>query len=127
MASSTPSPSAGTNTKILEDNEDDDDGERVPISDKDIVLADNWEKYGDRTICASNKEIYEKFIAELQKDFVLSSHGKLEWYLGCKIIQDMKKGTVTINQETCANDVLAQIQHVGIQTGVYSVRSWIAS
>ena len=45
--SSTPSPSAGTKAKILEDNEDDDDGERVPISDKDIVLADNWEKYGD--------------------------------------------------------------------------------
>jgi len=126
MASSTPSPSAGTKTKILEDNEDDDDGERVPISDKDTVLADNWEKYGDRIICANNKEIYEKFIAELQKDFVLSSHGKLEWYLGCKIIQDMEKGTVTINQEKYANDV-AQIQHAGSQTGVYSVRSWIAS
>jgi hypothetical protein len=46
-ALSTPSPSAGTKAKILEDNEDNDDGERVPISDKDIVLADNWEKYGD--------------------------------------------------------------------------------
>ena len=60
----------------------------------------------DGIVCASNKEVYEKFIAELQKDFVLSSHGKLEWYLGYKIIEDMKKGTVTINQEKYANDVL---------------------
>jgi hypothetical protein len=34
----------GPQQKIL-DNQDDNDGERVPISDKDIVLADNWEKY----------------------------------------------------------------------------------
>ena len=32
--SSTPSPSAGTKAKILEDNEDDDDGERVPKGKK---------------------------------------------------------------------------------------------
>ncbi len=45
-------------------------------------------------------------VVELQRDFVLSFHGKLEWYLGCKIIQDMERGTVTINQEKYANDVL---------------------
>ncbi len=60
----------------------------------------------DGIVCASGEEIYEKFIVELQGDFVLSSHGKLEWYLGCKIIQDMARGTVTINQEKYANDVL---------------------
>ncbi len=57
-------------------------------------------------MCTSNEEMYEKFIVELQRDFVLSTHGKLEWYLGCKIIQDMENGTVSINQEKCANDVL---------------------
>ena len=45
--SSTPSPSAGTKAKILEDNENDNGGEGVPINDKDIVLANNWEEYGD--------------------------------------------------------------------------------
>ena len=60
----------------------------------------------DGIVCASSEEIYNKFIVEIQRDFVLSSHGKLEWYLGCKIIQDMEKGTVTINQEKYANDVL---------------------
>ena len=60
----------------------------------------------DGIVCASREEIYEKFIVELQRDFVLSSHGKLEWYLGCKIVQDKEKGTVTINQEKYANDVL---------------------
>jgi hypothetical protein len=33
--------------KILEDYENDDDGERVPINDKDILLANNWEEYED--------------------------------------------------------------------------------
>ena len=37
---------------------------------------------------------------------MLSSHGQLEWELGCKIIQDMTKDTVTINQEKHVNDVL---------------------
>jgi hypothetical protein len=60
----------------------------------------------DGIVCASRKEIYEKFIMEQQGDFVFSSHGKLEWYLGGKIIQDMEKGTVTVNQEKYANDVL---------------------
>ena len=63
--SSTPSPSAGTKAKILEDINDydgegvpindkdiledinDNDGEGVPINDKDIVLTNNWEEYGD--------------------------------------------------------------------------------
>ena len=40
-------PSAGTKAKILEDNENDNDGEGVPIRDKDIVLTNNWEDYGD--------------------------------------------------------------------------------
>jgi hypothetical protein len=60
----------------------------------------------DGIVCASSQEIYEKFIADLQTDFVLSSHGVLEWYLGCKIHQNLQEGTVTINQEKYANDVL---------------------
>ena len=42
--SSTPSPSVGTNAKILEDNENDNDVERVPVNDNDIVLTKNWEE-----------------------------------------------------------------------------------
>ncbi len=60
--SSTPSPSAGTKTKILEDNENenDNDGERVPIRDKDIVLTNNWEDYGDIQLDkVSDKQLVE--------------------------------------------------------------------
>jgi hypothetical protein len=59
----------------------------------------------DGIVYVSSEEIYEKFIVELQRDFVLRSHGKMEWYLGCKII-DMEKDTVTINQEKYAHHVL---------------------
>jgi hypothetical protein len=41
----------------------------------------------------------EKLVADLQTDFVLDLHGELECYLGCKIVQDLQKGTVTINHE----------------------------
>ena len=58
----------------------------------------------DGIVCVSGKEVYEKFIAELRRDFVVSSHGELEWFLGCKIIQDMEKSTVTINQENHSVD-----------------------
>ena len=54
--------------------------------------------------CSSSN--VSKFIAELQRGFILSSQGELDWYLGCKIIQDMEKGTITINQEKYSNDVL---------------------
>jgi hypothetical protein len=60
----------------------------------------------DGIVCVSSEEMYERFIVEVQRDFVLSFHGKLEWYLGCKTIQDMEKGKVTINEEKYANDVL---------------------
>ena len=39
----------------------------------------------------SAKRLYEQLIAELQEDYKLSSYGKLEWYLGCKIEQDLEK------------------------------------
>ena len=45
--SGTPSPSVGTKAKILEDNLNDNDGEKVPIKDQDIVLTKNWEEYAD--------------------------------------------------------------------------------
>ena len=146
--SSTPSESAGTKAKILEDNESDNDGERdfdndtfevcedidgIEVShdtkvmncvfsykvktdsnvDGDEVTFVKFENQRngsvnnliirmhvhDGIVCVSNKEVYEKFISELLRDFVLSSHGELEWYLGCKIIQDIGKSTFTINQE----------------------------
>ena len=38
----------------------------------------------------------------VHKDFPLSSHGPLEWYLellGCKVVRGTEKGTVTLSQE----------------------------
>jgi len=63
--SSTPSPSAGTKAKILEDNEDDDDGEKVPINNKDIVLVNNWEEYGDMLLVkVSDRQLVEYIIGK---------------------------------------------------------------
>lgn len=55
----------------------------------------------------------EKLVTDFQKDFVLSLHGELESYLGCKIVQDLQKGTVTINQEKYANNVLCRFNMQG--------------
>jgi predicted dehydrogenase len=35
---------------------------------------------------------YEELIADLQKEFTLSSQGPLEWYSGCKVVQDLERG-----------------------------------
>ncbi len=67
--SSTPSPSVGTKRKILEDNENDNDGERSPISDKDIVLTNNWQDYGDILLDkVSDKQLVEYIMGkDIQK------------------------------------------------------------
>jgi hypothetical protein len=157
--SSTPSPSAGTKAKILEDNENDNDGEGVPINDKDIVLTNNWEEYGDILFDkVSDKQLVEYIMGKdlhiyipdayhpkynvnwkfMLTDYELSrrndtiasmkiigsysaydgkgdgldrnsinvSQGKINLR---HIIEDMEKGTVTINQEKYANDVLHRI------------------
>jgi hypothetical protein len=72
--SSTPSPSTGTKAKNLEDNENDNDGERVPIRDKDIVLTNNWEDYGDILLDkVSDKQLVEYIMG---KDIHLYVIGK---------------------------------------------------
>ena len=61
----------------------------------------------DDGIVATNDEaMYDELIRDLQKDFTLSSHGVLEWYLGCKVIHDMENGTVKLSQEKYTRDVL---------------------
>jgi hypothetical protein len=62
----------------------------------------------DGIVATNDVKMYDQLIAELQEDFKLSSYGKLEWYLGCKIEQDLDKGTVTITQGKYARDVLAR-------------------
>ena len=62
----------------------------------------------DGIVATNDEKMYDQLIAELQEDFKLSSYGKLEWYLGCKIEQDLGKGTVTITQGKYARDVLAR-------------------
>ena len=60
----------------------------------------------DGIVCTNDEGLYEELIADLQKEFTLSSHGPLEWYLGCKVVQDLERGTVTLTQEKYAKDVL---------------------
>jgi len=43
---------------------------------------------------------------ELGTSLELSASGKLTWFLGCKVEQDLVKGTVRISQEKYCNDVL---------------------
>ena len=60
--------------------------------------------------CASDEEMHEKFITDLQRDLSLSSHGALEWCLVCKIVKDFQKDIVTINQERYTKDVLERFK-----------------
>jgi len=42
----------------------------------------------------NDDEMYQQFLQELGADFELSASGKLEWFLGCKVEQNLKEGTV---------------------------------
>ena len=64
----------------------------------------------DGIICTDDTEMYDRLVGELEEDFVLSSHGKLEYYLGWKIEQDLQAGTVILTQEQYTKDVLKRFQ-----------------
>jgi len=65
----------------------------------------------DDTIVATNDDdMYQRFLQELGSEFELCTSGKLTCFLGCKVEQDLKKGTVRLTQEKYCNDVLTRFQ-----------------
>jgi len=65
----------------------------------------------DDVIVATNDDkCYQKFMDELGTSFELSASGKLTRFLGCKVEQDLVKGTVRMSQEKYCNDVLKQFK-----------------
>jgi hypothetical protein len=64
-----------------------------------------------QSLAACNDEnMYKQFIEELQQEFDLSDSGKLQWFLGCKVEQDISAGTVRLSQEKYCNDILKRFQ-----------------
>jgi len=64
----------------------------------------------DAIVATNDDEYYQKFMDELGTSFELSASGKLTWFLGCKVEQDLVKGTVCMSQEKYCNDVLQRFK-----------------
>ena len=65
----------------------------------------------DNAIVATNdNEYYQKFMDELGTSFELSASGKLTWFLGCNVEQDLVQGTVHMSQEKYCIDVLKRFK-----------------
>ena len=64
----------------------------------------------DGLAACNDEHMYKQFIDELQQDFDLSDCGKLQWFLGCKVEQDIQAGTVRLSQEKYCKDVLKRLQ-----------------
>ena len=65
----------------------------------------------DNAIVATNDNgYYQNFMDELGTSFELGARGKLTWFLGCKVEQDLVKGTVHMSQEKYSNDVLKRFK-----------------
>ena len=65
----------------------------------------------DDAICATNDEVmYQEFLSELKQEYDLSDSGKLKWFLGCRVIQDLEQGTVRLVQDKYCGDVLRRFQ-----------------
>ena len=65
----------------------------------------------DDAICATNDEVmYKQFLDELKEVFDLSDSGKLEWFLGCRVEQDLERGSVRLVQDKYCSDVLQRFQ-----------------
>jgi len=60
----------------------------------------------DAIVATNNIDIYQRFLQELCSELELSASGKLAWFLGCKVEQNLEKGTVRLTQERYCKDVL---------------------
>lgn len=71
--------------------------ERDGPKGKEIIILS---LYVDDGACATNSEaFYKEFMSALQSKYQLSDQGKLEWHLGMKFTQDLKNGTIKIDQK----------------------------
>jgi hypothetical protein len=57
-------------------------------------------------VATNNIDIYQRFLQELGSELELSASGKLTWFLGCNVEQNLEKGTVRLTQERYCKDVL---------------------
>jgi len=64
----------------------------------------------DAIVATNDDDMYQRFLQELSTEFELSASGKLIWFLGCKVEQDLMKGMVRLTQEKYCNDVLTRFQ-----------------
>jgi len=64
----------------------------------------------DAIVATNDEECHQKFMDELGISFELSASGKLTWFLGCKVEQDLIKGTARMSQEKYCNDVLRRFK-----------------
>jgi len=64
----------------------------------------------DAIVATNDDEYYQNFMDELGISFELSASGKLTWFLGCKVEQDLVKGTVRMSQKKYCNDVLKRFK-----------------
>lgn len=70
--------------------------------------------YVDDGIAATNDEkLYREFLTALRKDFELSDQGKLNWYLGVSVTQDLANKLTTLSQERYVKDVLERLGMTG--------------
>jgi len=78
--------------------------ERDGAKGKEIILLS---LYVDDGACTTNsEEFYQEFLTALQAKYQLSDQGKLEWHLGMKFTQDLKNGTIEIDQKAFINAML---------------------
>eukprot|EP00961_Rhodomonas_salina_P291375 3931950-Rhodomonas_salina.1 len=70
--------------------------------------------YVDDGISAINNEaLYKEFLADLSKDFELSDQGKLDWYLGVSVKQDVANKRTVLSQGQCVKDILERFRMTG--------------
>jgi hypothetical protein len=71
--------------------------ERSGPKGKEVIILS---LYVDDGASATNSEsFYKEFISALQSKYQLSDQGKLEWHLSMKFTQDLKNGTIKIDQK----------------------------
>ena len=67
----------------------------------------------DAMVTTSSEALWEYVRDTIHKDSPLSKHGKLDWILGMKVVQDLEKGTITIDQSSKIRAILETYNRPG--------------
>ena len=75
----------------------------------------------DDIFAAGQKEMCDRLCVDLNRTFPVKNLGDLKWYGGCRYSRDRKRGTLTISQQSFAEELVKKFRVTSVQSVLLKV------